>query len=673
MPLARRTDLGDSNYAGLEVETCHDLQRCLRDTLDGGFDFLVAPLAHPRHRRPAPSARDPSAPQPAPFARSDLLLNSTQWSSQVVGKTSPWIDADSASAPSRRDGEAALRQELMWAAHLSLHAVLLPTPSFSAANYARVVNQFLSALSSTALWVRVPVVAPEAEAAAARGDDETSESTTRRDPFEAWANFRALCEGHPQLGVCLDVGAALPTDEEIDRWVGEPVRAVAIAPSAFVANKRGFPVLPKRHQAFVSLMMRRNVQVILRGGGDTSGDGENEGGDTSGSAGAVDEHTADARSAAGRGATPAETARMATPPRVRKRAPARKARACVPVRRSSPPPSRSCKAGYKPAGAAAASDDGMNSATCNSRRTPRSTSSTSAVLACLADRVWTPAEAGRSPCWQWLTPVVASEARRCAPERARGARVRGGEERAVITLQSLVESKAGATVVMAAIERGRSPSAPRARLRAGLVRGQRASPEWKRARSRGRREHPARAHRASRRSPRRSSGTTPRRAATCAHGEPYVKPRHALVAEPREVFTFEHPNRSINIDNTRYAKLAFARGERAKAATVHGFAGYFDATLYDGPAGTVRCSIYPPTHTIGPGGENMFSWFPIYFPLRAPVDVPAGADVEAHCWRCVGQGKVWYEWPSPRPSSGRCTTSTDAAPSWGCEEDESYL
>ena len=267
MPLARRTDLGDSNYAGLEVETCHDLQRCLRDTLDGGFDFLVAPLAHPRHRRPAPSARDPSAPQPAPFARSDLLLNSTQWSSQVVGKTSPWIDADSASAPSRRDGEAALRQELMWAAHLSLHAVLLPTPSFSAANYARVVNQFLSALSSTALWVRVPVVAPEAEAAAARGDNETSESTTRRDPFEAWANFRALCEGHPQLGVCLDVGAALPTDEEIDRWVGEPVRAVAIAPSAFVANKRGFPVLPKRHQAFVSLMMRRNVQVILRGGG----------------------------------------------------------------------------------------------------------------------------------------------------------------------------------------------------------------------------------------------------------------------------------------------------------------------------------------------------------------------------------------------------------------------
>ena len=50
----------------------------------------MTPLAHPRHRRPAPSARDPEAAALAPFARSDLLLNSSQWSSQVVGKTSPW-------------------------------------------------------------------------------------------------------------------------------------------------------------------------------------------------------------------------------------------------------------------------------------------------------------------------------------------------------------------------------------------------------------------------------------------------------------------------------------------------------------------------------------------------------------------------------------------------------
>jgi protein arginine N-methyltransferase 5 len=47
---------------------------------------------------------------------------------------------------------------------------------------------------------------------------------------------------------------------------------------------------------------------------------------------------------------------------------------------------------------------------------------------------------------------------------------------------------------------------------------------------------------------------------------------------------------------------------------MHGFAGYFDAELYK----DVHLSIFPPTHT-----PNMFSWFPIYFPLRTPVHVPS--------------------------------------------------
>ena len=116
----------------------------------------------------------------------------------MVGKTSPWIDADSASAPSRRDGEAALRQELMWAAHLSLHAVLLPTPSFSAANYARVVNQFLSALSSTALWVRVPVVAPEADRRRRRAaTTKRRRATTLRDPVRGVGQLPGAVRGPP--------------------------------------------------------------------------------------------------------------------------------------------------------------------------------------------------------------------------------------------------------------------------------------------------------------------------------------------------------------------------------------------------------------------------------------------------------------------------------------------
>ena len=261
MPLARRTDLGDSNYAGLEVDVCHDLQRCLRDTLDAGFDFLVTPLAHPRHRRPAPSARDPSSPQPAPFARSDLLLNSSQWSSLVVGKTSPWIDPDAASRPLRRDSEAALRQELAWAAHLSLHAVLLPPPALKAANYARLVNQFLGALSHTALWVRVPVVAPEVESAEARDADSAPIPRRRRLPAAAIASasadaMRAAVDGPPaDASTRSSIGQSpsvvrghvatrrvpgdwrdAPARRRARRWMAN--RSRRSSPRAFVSNKQ---------------------------------------------------------------------------------------------------------------------------------------------------------------------------------------------------------------------------------------------------------------------------------------------------------------------------------------------------------------------------------------------------------------------------------------------------
>ena len=64
----------------------------------------------------------------------------------------------------------------------------------------------------------------------------------------------------------------------------------------------------------------------------------------------------------------------------------------------------------------------------------------------------------------------------------------------------------------------------------------------------------------------------------------------------------------------RYSKLRFGRAGRP-AAVCHGLAGYFDAQLY----GDVHLSIHPPSHT-----PNMFSWFPIYFPLQEPVHLAAG-------------------------------------------------
>jgi len=105
------------------------------------------------------------------------------------------------------------------------------------------------------------------------------------------------------------------------------------------------------------------------------------------------------------------------------------------------------------------------------------------------------------------------------------------------------------------------------------------------------------------------------------------------LVEAKECFTFHHPNPEYpNQDNSRYKKLRFEVGT---ANTLHGLAGYFDATLYK----DIHISINPLTFS-----EGMFSWFPLFFPLRIPIYIPRNSVIEVHFWRKCSPSKVWYEW-----------------------------
>ncbi len=42
---------------------------------------------------------------------------------------------------------------------------------------------------------------------------------------------------------------------------GEPVRGVALPTAAFIANRRGYPTLPKAHQELLIDFWRQGVQV----------------------------------------------------------------------------------------------------------------------------------------------------------------------------------------------------------------------------------------------------------------------------------------------------------------------------------------------------------------------------------------------------------------------------
>jgi protein arginine N-methyltransferase 5 len=71
------------------------------------------------------------------------LFKISEWSNYIVGKISPWIALDAIDEGLRADSVAAFKQELAWASHLSMSAVVLPTPSNLPYNYAHVISQAL--------------------------------------------------------------------------------------------------------------------------------------------------------------------------------------------------------------------------------------------------------------------------------------------------------------------------------------------------------------------------------------------------------------------------------------------------------------------------------------------------------------------------------------------------
>lgn len=125
---------------GIEYSNVRDIVETLEETRSKGFDFAVCSLANPLFDR---DLIQDHATHAQPFTRSDLLLSSSQWSTFVVGKVSPWLDLDSPLEMTRINSKKVLTQELSWATHLSLPSLILPPPRFNSANYSHFINHSL--------------------------------------------------------------------------------------------------------------------------------------------------------------------------------------------------------------------------------------------------------------------------------------------------------------------------------------------------------------------------------------------------------------------------------------------------------------------------------------------------------------------------------------------------
>lgn len=610
---------------GLDVVAVPRLQKALELAEGSGCDFVLAPLAHPRYQRIGVRSADgvmltkpmldgtirKSAPEiirDEPLTRSDLELSSGVWMAGVVAKLSPWIRPDCAHPSLRAASEAAFAEEVAFASHMSLRALIVPPPNGGAhgvANLARCISAALASAPMLQLWLRLPVL--DLPAKVPMDADELK----NMEPWEVWNSIRTLCGEHPNLGIALELTQDLPARGVLERWVAEPVRVVLLSTSSYVTNKVGYPVLSRRHQDFIKMMFTMRPFFALTGRAHKVKGGEGYRPFVQYLAHLFGKMP---------GASEAESYEA--------------------------PYYDYLQSPLQPL----AHNLGSQTYETFEKDPIKYSAYERAVRKCLQDRKWGTAMpvimvlgAGRGPlikCSLRAAETAGMEVIVYAVEK---------NPNAIVTLRNCKQQLNWTNVTIVSGDMRTVELPVKADIIVSELLGSfgdnELSPECLDGANHLLKDDGVSI-------PQRYTSFLAPLASTKLHNEvkaigesvkdmetAYVVKVHRgkALAKPQACFTFEHPNRNENIDNCRYSKLRFSLNE---TNVIHGLVGYFEAVLYK----DVKISINPATFSTG-----MFSWFPIFFPISNPVYAEAGKLVTVHMWRRNSASKVWYEWCITEP------------------------
>lgn len=100
-----------------------------------------------------------------------------------------------------------------------------------------------------AMLVEVPMIDPKQQFHNYVNDKSTEYQP--EDTWQWWNRFRLVTDFNPRITVALELSADLPSQTELLRWYGEPVKIVIIPVDIFVMNKNNFPVLGLAHKNVV--------------------------------------------------------------------------------------------------------------------------------------------------------------------------------------------------------------------------------------------------------------------------------------------------------------------------------------------------------------------------------------------------------------------------------------
>ncbi|KAI0956054.1 hypothetical protein AcV7_006562 [Taiwanofungus camphoratus] len=608
-------------------------------------DMCILPVDGVPDKNPLEQRAEEWRSKPA-FMRDEVTVTRLDEAEGILAIVSDWLELDAPDSWVRHDSEIALLQELAYASYLNIQAAILPSPRnrVHIASYARTVNACLNSIPYIQLSVRIPIYDPEVlrlspslttstatESCSPLLSDEPSIAT-----WEMWDTIRSICDYNSRLTLTLDLTPPMPSVLSVlSQWSAEPVQHIFLPASTFIANPKGYPVLPKGTQSFIRDIMKLQPNVILSG---TNSGRHKKGGE----------------------ATYAQYIRH-----LEKTSPSfRAVQTAGTVENFAQGYQDYLQAPLQPL------MDNLQSVTYQTfEQDPvKYRQYEEAVFLALSD--WPKVEkviicvagAGRGP-------LVA----RClsAIQRSnRDAFIYAIEKNpnAFVTLQQRHQLEWGDKVQLLFGDMRTIPVPQQVDILVSELLGSfgdnELSPECLDGGTRFLKADgisiPASytAHIAPLSSSRLFNETRTSKDVK-AMETPYVVMFQAINIlsgnggglsgncgpKVQECWEFEHPRRDAVLDerglpptnshNARSAKLTF---HIPHAGILHGLAGYFEAVLY----GNVGLSIHPDRmHYVS---KDMLSWFPLLFPLKEPMYLPSNCELHVSIWRLTSQRQVWYEW-----------------------------
>lgn len=613
---------------GLNFNAVPDLKDCVYVTNCARYEFLFLPMVHPQFKRELVCGK--ATNRKGPWARSAIILCSSDWHSLIVGKFSSHLKIDSKIPVVAKNSQKALLQEIGLIKHLGLVAVTFALQGNISKNInlARIIYNELSCIHfRTGIWIQVPLENPAQNADSFR-EDLNPEEMSYEDTWEWWNSFRIVCDYNKKLIVALVLGQTEPEDGIIERWLGEPVKCLILPTKIFFSNKKGFPVLSKSNQNIVKKFAQFDVQFVVTGANrhqhlmhyyhyiDYLWKSRSQQNDFESFAYGFEDFLQNPLQ-------PLMDNLESETYEVFEKDPVKYAE-------------------YQNAVRIAMMDI--------SSRENFAKGTTIVVMV---------VGAGRGPLVRAAlnaAEIINQPIKVYAIEK---------NPNAVLTLQGLQKEIWGNNVQIVFSDMREWDAPEKADILVSELLGSfgdnELSPECLDGAQKFLKPDgisipsqyssyiaPIQSHKLY------SEVKAIKSRDIYSHFEaPYVVllQNKFMIDDPQRLFTFSHPNRDRVTDNSRYEKLTFVAKENA---VLHGFSGYFDTMLYK----NVMLSIEPRTHS-----PKMFSWFPIFFPLENPINVKKGEEIVVHFWRCLSTKNVWYEWSVEKPvltaihnPSGRSTT-----------------